>query len=93
MDKNHLITRVADHAFTFVGEREIAVMHMGQGAYFGLNEVATRIWELTSEPVSFSELCEKLMREYEVETERCAQDVAECLKQMAAQGLVSVAAG
>ena len=92
IERTDCIQRV-DHVAVLVGEREVAVMHVEQGAYYGLNEVASRVWELTCDQITFAALCEQLMREYEIDAERCVRDVAQCVEQMAAQGLVRVVSG
>lgn len=86
------IERLPEHPSARTSEREIAVMSVEQGAYYGLNEVATRIWELIEAPVTFEHLCAALQAEYDVTAEQCEQEVAGCLEQLIAEGLARVVA-
>lgn len=66
------------------------LLHRDEEVYFGLNAVATRIWELLP-PVceSLDELCGVLSSEYpEVDPAELKGDVVDLLSQLAAAGLV-----
>jgi hypothetical protein len=67
---------------------ELVMMDIGQGKYFSLNPVATRIWDLLEKPMDCNELCSLLLEEYEVEPGRCNEEVAELLQEMEKLGLV-----
>ena len=54
---------------------DVVMMDIEQGAYYGLEEVAARIWELTEKPVSFASICETLTAEYDVPKQKCEQEV------------------
>jgi len=70
-----------------VGE-EMVMLDMEQGKYFGLNEVATMIWELLKDPLTAEELTAALTEEYEVNEEECRQEVEEWIGEMERRGLV-----
>jgi len=67
---------------------EAVILSMKNGKYYGLNSVASRIWELIQTPVSAAEIENVILLEYEVESEDCKQAVAVFLKQMAVEGLI-----
>lgn len=69
---------------------EVAILGLGAGAYYGLDEVGGRVWSLIQEPRGLSELRETLVQEYEVEPDRCERDLISLLQQMADEGLVEV---
>ena len=69
---------------------EIIMMDMEQGKYFSLNSTATAIWELLDKPLSAEELCDRLAEEYEVEKEKCIEDVNAILTEMKALGLIKL---
>jgi hypothetical protein len=73
--------RVADGA---------VLLHREEEVYFGLNEVALRIWELLP-PISrdLDELCTRLERDYPmVAPAELRGDVVDLLTELAAHGLV-----
>jgi len=67
---------------------EMVMMDMAQGKYFSLNPVATRIWELMEGPVAVEELCGQLLKEYDVDTDKCLEEVSAYLEEMVRLGLV-----
>ena len=69
---------------------EAVVLSLRTGMYYGLAQVGLRIWELVREPMRAADLCEVIVREYDVEPERCEHDVLDLLSELAAQGLVEV---
>ncbi len=71
---------------------EATLMHVDTGRYFGLTEVATRIWQLMEAPIRVDELCRRLVEEYEVSPERCREEVLALLERMAGPDLVVTSA-
>ena len=69
---------------------EAIVLSLRTGMYYGLAHVGLRVWELTREPIVVADLCEVIGREYDVERERCEQDVLALLRELAAEGLLEV---
>lgn len=67
---------------------EAVILHTERGIYFGLDPVGTRVWQLIQEPRLVSDICDSITREYEVERDRCEQDVLTLLDNMAEAGLV-----
>src|SRR5438477_9116302 len=69
---------------------EAAVLHLGSGLYYGLNDVGARVWELIQEPRRVHDLADTILREYEVDRPRCEKDLATFLSALAAAGLIEV---
>jgi hypothetical protein len=72
---------------------ETVLLSMQSAMYYGLDEVASRIWELVREPIRVSEVRDAITREYDVELERCEADVLAFLRELAAKGLIEVTDG
>ena len=70
---------------------EAAILNLTSGVYYGLNPIGARIWNLIQEPKTLGEINETILREYEVNTDRCEADVRALLSQLAEQGLVEIA--
>jgi len=51
------------------------MMHLEKGKYFGLNPVGKRIWELIAHPISFEEITDVLLAEFNVEKSTCMKEV------------------
>jgi hypothetical protein len=69
---------------------EAVVLETESGVYFGLNEVATYIWERLDEPRSVAALREAILSEYDVTPERCARDLQRILTEFSDRGLVEL---
>ena len=72
---------------------EAVVLDLGEGIYYGLDEVGARIWELVKEPRAVGDVRDRLLAEYDVERDRCEQDVIALVSELAENGLVEVRAG
>ena len=69
---------------------EKVILSVGTGHYYGLRGVGGRIWDLLSEPRQVSDIRDILVSDYDVEAERCQQDLLELLAQLIDRGLVEI---
>jgi hypothetical protein len=69
---------------------EAAILNIKSGVYYGLDPVGARIWSLVQEPRNVAEIQSAITNEYDVEPERCAQDLAGLLEKLLAEGLIEV---
>ncbi|MCC6802500.1 MAG: lasso peptide biosynthesis PqqD family chaperone [Anaerolineae bacterium] len=69
---------------------EAVILNTDSGIYFGLNGVGTRIWELVQQPITVQAVQQTILDEYEVDAERCEQDVHRLLGKLLDAGLVEV---
>ena len=71
---------------------EAAILNLKNSVYYGMNAVGARVWELLKQPTSVAALRDALLDEYEVDQERCAQDLLALLHKMHDEGLIEVRA-
>jgi hypothetical protein len=69
---------------------EVAILDLKSGTYYGLDAVGARIWSLLQEPRTVEEIRDVLVREYEVDDERCERDLVALLQRLADEGLIEV---
>ncbi len=69
---------------------ESAILNLKNSVYYGVNPVAASVWKLLGQPRSVGELRDALVDEYDVEPERCEQDLMTLLRKMHAEGLIDV---
>ena len=69
---------------------EIAILNLKAGAYYGLDDVGARVWNLIQEPKRVSEVRDAILEEYDVEPDRCEHDLIALLEKMAAEELVEI---
>ena len=87
-----VVCALDDHLSSDLGG-ETVILHMGEGVYFGLDEVGTVIWKLIQEPRQVAEVCDELRVEYEVEEGRCEEAVLRLLREMSEAGLIKAIDG
>lgn len=70
---------------------EAVIMQLEVGRYYGLKGVGARVWELVQETTSVGEIVDRLVDEFDVDTERCRADLCELLRRLEAERLVDIA--
>lgn len=70
---------------------EAVLLDLKEGFYFGLNDVGSRIWTLVGEEKSLSEICDQLLREYEVPRDELEKHVQSLLRELLGKGLIEPA--
>ena len=61
---------------------ETVILNIETGVYNGLDQVGTTIWNLLEKPITFGEITESVMAEYEVEAQRCSDDLCSFLNDL-----------
>lgn len=75
--------------FTAVGE-DIVALNVEDGQCYGMEKVTAAIWRLLDRPISFDQLCDRLLEMYDVNPETCRADVTRLIGQLRSEGLVEV---
>jgi len=70
---------------------ETVMMDENLANYFGLDQIGTRIWQILKEKHSLTELCEKLVNEYDVTLEQCLIDTAPFIEQLIKDNMLLIA--
>jgi hypothetical protein len=71
-------------------DEEVVMMDIEQGTYYGMDDIASQIWNLIEEPIRVSDLCSALQESYDVSPEDCLRDIVEFLDQLNEQGLLNI---
>lgn len=72
---------------------EIVALDRQAGHCFGFNPVASDVWRMLATPMTAANLCRELTATYEVEPERCRDELGALLAEMIGLGLVDRLAG
>ncbi|HEU4752132.1 MAG TPA: PqqD family peptide modification chaperone [Armatimonadota bacterium] len=72
---------------------ETVILHLTRGRYYGLDPVGAEIWKLIARPTPVLQVREAILQEFDVEPERCEQDLLALLGQLADEGLIEVLDG
>ncbi len=65
-------------------DNETVMMSIEQDEYYGLDEIATRIWNILEEPHSSSEIIDILAPDYDIDRKQMEHDVTSFLGEMVA---------
>jgi hypothetical protein len=76
-----LVARTPEFVGSRIGDR-MALMSIKNGAYYGMDPVGSRVWELIAQPVRASAICEALLGEFSVDKETCERQVLAFLRQL-----------
>ena len=73
-------------------DREIVILSVERGSYYGLDEIGSEIWQQLANPIRVEALCDALATNYDADRRTIERDVLVLLKGLAAEGLIQVAA-
>jgi hypothetical protein len=69
---------------------EAVVLNLGDGVYYGLDDVGARVWALLKQPMTLAALRDAVVAEFDVTPERCERDLQEFLGDLVGRGLARV---
>ncbi|WP_299645810.1 PqqD family protein [Sphingomonas bacterium] len=67
---------------------DMVALDIENGACFGFNATATRIWALLDTPMPIAAVVDHLVGEFAVDRARCRDEVTALLRQLEGRGLV-----
>ena len=71
---------------------ELVLMSIEKGNYYGLDSIATDIWNRLEHPIVVEDLCTHLADEYDADRETIEKDVLALLSQFAQEGFIEILA-
>lgn len=72
-----------------VAPDEVVLLSVTQGKYYGLNDSASRVWQLLKTPRSLCEISEILIGEFDVDSADCVRDTQQLMKDLLAERLIT----
>ena len=69
---------------------ETVMMNKSLDSYFGLDEIATRIWQILEKKHSLIEIRDVLTKEYDVSPTQCLQDIQPFIEKLLSDELVII---
>jgi len=82
--------RVSRQQTSCTVEEDAVVLDTKHNFYYGLENVAARIWQLIQKPISFEQLVRSISEEYEVDSAQCAADSKVFLVELLKKDLITV---
>lgn len=90
---SHSVVMVAESQTSCELHAETVILDFNKGAYFGLDEIGTLIWQQLQQPLTVEAVCDAVVEQYEVDRTTCEQDVIRLLEMLQAEGLIEVRSG
>ena len=81
---------VADDVLFRELDGEAVLLNLQTGIYFGLNAVATRMWQLIADERSLARVLDALRDEYDAEPRVLESDLLDLGRQLCANGLCEI---
>jgi hypothetical protein len=69
---------------------EAVVLSLRDGIYYGLDAVGARVWELVQESRTVGAIRDAVVAQYDVDADRCEQDVIRLVTELREMGLVEI---
>lgn len=86
-----MLSRDGDILHAAVNTDELVMLSISANRYYGLNSVATRIWELLETPMTVAQICGRLCEEFEVDVQNCQTAVLKFATELVDAGVVHAA--
>lgn len=71
-------------------EDELVMFDVNAGQYYGLNNVATAVWNHLETKKTVDELAQALTTEFDISLDECRQELLEFLPELEEKGLIEV---
>jgi len=56
-------------------DNEILMANFSNDKYYSLNPVSSQIWELLEQPTELCEVCQSLLKQFEIDSDTCQVEV------------------
>lgn len=89
MNLRSTVQRLSSTEFSRLDDAYLAI-NSEKGSCYSLNGTAGRIWELTERPITLSEVCLQMQREFTVEEDTCQRDVLALVTSLHKAGLLQI---
>lgn len=89
MNKDTKIVRT-NRALVSSIEDELVMFDAEAGQYYGLNNVATAIWNHLETEKTVDQLCQSLTKEFEISLDECRKEMIEFLPDLEKKGLIEI---
>jgi hypothetical protein len=69
---------------------EAAILNLENGVYYGLDPVGARAWTLVQEPMTFAQVRDAMLLEFDVDADVLETDLRQLFSDLATQGLIDI---
>lgn len=89
MNSNSIVS-IKDNFVSSESDNELFLMSLENNSYYGLDEIGKRVFEIIQKPLSFSEIVQILMNEYDVDEETCKTDLENFFNSLHKENIINI---
>ena len=89
INSNTVVVAIQNQVFSNLGD-EAVILHLGKGAYYGLNDVGALVWNLLQKPIEVQDIVDHVITRYEVGKQKCLADTLELLNRLLRAKLIEI---
>jgi hypothetical protein len=71
-------------------EGQVVMMSIENSKYFGMDEIGTQIWQLVDKNLTYNEIIESLLDEYEIDRDTCEKESTEFIDKLLKYKLIEM---
>jgi hypothetical protein len=86
----HSVVVAAKNGLSRAIEKEVAILNLKNGTYYGLDRVGAYVWKLLQQPTRVAEIRSAMLEKYEIEQTRCERELLDLLGELQREGLIEV---
>jgi hypothetical protein len=87
MDGRSVVVAAPEHLSAHLGQ-EAVVLGVERGVYFGMDEVASYVWDRVQDPVLVGVIRDSIVETFDVDAPTCERDLVAFLTDLSVQGMV-----
>jgi hypothetical protein len=69
---------------------EVVMMNIEKGTYYGFNSVGSNIWELIHKPIAVKNIIDKLLNEFDIDSNTCEDSVIKFINGLYEEELITL---
>ncbi|MED3820774.1 lasso peptide biosynthesis PqqD family chaperone [Priestia aryabhattai] len=85
----HVVTQSEGNIVSDMGNEKV-MLNIENGKYYNLGEIGGDIWEGISKPTQVNELVNHIVKKYDVQTDKCEEEVISFLENMYLENLIEL---
>ncbi|MED5243368.1 lasso peptide biosynthesis PqqD family chaperone [Priestia megaterium] len=85
----HVVTQSEGNIVSDMGNEKV-MLNIENGKYYNLGEIGGDIWESISKPTQVNELVNHIVKKYDVQTDKCKEEVISFLENMYQENLIEL---
>lgn len=89
ISSNAIVTTNKDVVSAII-DNNVVLLKIDTRTYFSLNSVGAFVWSIIQTPYLASEICSRVIEEYDVSAEQCEPDILNLLQQLHEHALIQI---